>query len=49
MADAKLARKAGCLNVIISGKCAWNARQRILREKPDFLISDLAELRKIVG
>ncbi len=48
MADVKLAREAGCLSVIVSGKCAWNSRQQILKEAPDFVISDLKELSEII-
>ncbi len=47
-ADVKTARKAGCRSVIVSGKCAWNSRKEILKEKPDFLIADLKELKRIV-
>lgn len=47
-ADVRLARKVNCISVIISGKCAWNSRQEILKENPDFLIDDLAEVKEII-
>ena len=48
VADVKLARKVGCISVIICGKCAWNSRSELLKAKPDFLIEDIADLKKIV-
>ncbi len=45
--DVKTARKAGCLSIIISGKCAWGSRAEILKEKPDFIIEDIKDLKKI--
>jgi len=47
-ADIKTARKAGCKSIIIVGKCAWNSRKELLREKPDYIISSLKDLKKIV-
>lgn len=47
--DVKIARKAGCKSVIVSGKCAWDSRKEILKEKPDFIIDDLKDLKKIVN
>ena len=47
--DAKIARKAGCLSVIISGTCAWDSRKEILEEKPDFVLGDIADLKRIIG
>jgi HAD superfamily hydrolase (TIGR01549 family) len=48
VADIKVARKAGCKSVVISGKCAWNSKKEILKQKPDFIISNIKELKKIV-
>ena len=48
IADIKLAKKVGCNSVAVSGKCAWNSRAEVLKENPDFLITDLADLRKIL-
>ena len=47
--DVKIARKAGCLSVIISGTCAWDSRKEILEEKPDFVLEDIAALKRVVG
>lgn len=48
-ADVKTARKVGCLSVIVSGKCAWDSRKEILKKKPDFLIDDIKELKRIIN
>jgi len=47
VADIKIAKKAGCKSVIVSGKCAWNSRKEILKAGPDFIIYDLGDLRKL--
>ena len=48
-ADAKTARKAGCRGVIILGRCAWDSKKEILKEKPDFMIASIKELKRILG
>ena len=47
-ADVILAKKAGIVSVIVSGKCSWNSRSEILKENPDFFISDLKEINEII-
>jgi len=47
-ADVKLARKAGCISVVISGRCAWNSRKELIKAQPDFILDDIAQLRKIL-
>jgi HAD superfamily hydrolase (TIGR01549 family) len=46
--DARLARKVGCVSIIVSGKCAWNPRSEIMKENPDFIVDDLKDIGKIV-
>jgi phosphoglycolate phosphatase len=46
--DVIIAKKAGCNSIIISGKCAWDSRAEILKEKPDFIIGDIKDLNKII-
>jgi len=46
-ADVKAARKTGCQSIIILGKCAWDSRKKILKEKPDFLIDSIEDLQKL--
>ncbi|MCX8158877.1 MAG: HAD family hydrolase [Candidatus Pacearchaeota archaeon] len=48
VSDIKLAKKVGCYSIIILGKCAWDSRKEIMKEKPDFIISDLSEIREIL-
>jgi phosphoglycolate phosphatase-like HAD superfamily hydrolase len=48
-ADIKIAKKVGCKSVVIAGKCAWNSKKELLREKPDFIISSIRELKKIIA
>ncbi len=49
VADVKLARKVGCISVIVSGKCAWNSKTELLKAKPDYLIEDLNDINKILS
>lgn len=48
VADIEVARKAGCLSVIVAGTCAWDSREELIGAGPDFIIDDLKELGKIV-
>ena len=45
--DVIIAKKARCNSIIISGKCAWDSRAEILKEKPDFIIRNIKDLKKI--
>lgn len=47
VADIKLARKVGCVSVVISGKCSWNSRADLLKARPDFILQDLGDLKKV--
>ncbi len=47
-ADVRIAKKVGCKSVVIAGKCAWDSRKELLKEKPDFIISNIKDLKKIV-
>jgi phosphoglycolate phosphatase len=49
VADIKLARNVGCKSVVIAGKCSWDSRNSLIRNKPDFLISDLKDINKLVS
>ncbi|MBC8495621.1 HAD family hydrolase [archaeon] len=46
--DVKYAREAGCYAVAIHNKCAWSTKAEVLKEKPDFLIKDFSDLKRIV-
>ena len=46
--DVQFAREAGCVAVAINNKCAWSSLAVIKKEKPDYIIGDFRELRKVV-
>jgi len=47
--DVKVAREVGCVSVAISSKISWSSRKDLLDAGPDYLISDLKDLKKIIG
>ncbi len=47
VADIKIAKKVGCVSIIISNKCAWDNRAEILKAGPDFIVNSFKDLRKI--
>lgn len=49
VADVKVAREVKCKSVIVSNKCSWDSKKEIMKEKPDFVIFDLADLREVLG
>ncbi len=46
--DVEVAKRIGCRSVIVSGVCAWDSRKEVLKHKPDFIISDIKDLNKIL-
>ena len=46
--DIDYAREAGCYAVAIHNKCAWSTKAEIMKEKPDFIIKDFEDLKRIV-
>jgi FMN phosphatase YigB (HAD superfamily) len=46
--DVDYAREAGCYAVAIHNKCAWSTKIEVLKEKPDFLIKNFSDLKRIV-
>ena len=47
--DVEYAREAGCVAVAIHNKCAWSSLAAIKKEKPDFIVKDFRELKKILS
>ena len=47
-ADVKVARKAGCVSVVITGECAWDSQKELLEQEPDFIIHSIKDLKKIL-
>jgi len=48
VSDIKLAKKLGLHNIIINGRCAWDSREEVLRAKPEFIVPDLRDVKRIV-
>lgn len=46
--DVDYARSTGCISVAIHNKCSWSNLSDVLKEKPDFIISDFEGLKKVV-
>ena len=46
--DVDYAREAGCYAVAIHNDCSWSTKSAILKEKPDFIIKDFKDLKRIV-
>ncbi len=46
--DVEFAREAGCVAVAIHNKCSWSSLAKMKKEKPDFIVKDFYELRKVV-
>jgi len=47
--DAYVARKVGCISVVVSTKASWSPRKDIIESKPDFIIDDLSKLKNIIN
>jgi phosphoglycolate phosphatase len=46
--DVRVARKTGCVSIIVLGKCAWDSRAEVLAAQPDFVVNELREIAEIV-
>jgi HAD superfamily hydrolase (TIGR01549 family) len=46
--DVEYAKKAGCIAVAIHNKCSWSDYKTIKQTKPDYIIKDFYELKKIL-
>ena len=46
--DVEVARKAGCISVIVASRCAWNPKKDIIKANPDYIVGSLRELRRII-
>jgi len=47
--DIEFARKAGCVAIAIHNKCAFSDLKTIKKEKPDYIVRDFGELKRVVG
>ncbi len=48
-ADVKVAKKAKCNSVIITGKCAWDSATELIEQEPDYLIHSIKDLKEILS
>ena len=46
--DIKFARKIGCIAIAIHNKCSFSTLEEIKREKPNFIVKNFYELKKIL-
>lgn len=46
--DIDYAREAGCWAIAIHNKCSWSSKKDVMKEKPDFMIRNFRELKKIL-
>jgi len=47
-ADVEVAKKAGCISIIISGRCAWDSKKELLDAEPDFISGAISDIREII-
>ncbi len=46
--DVRIAREVGCYGVIVSNKTSWSTHSEIVEEKPDYMISSLGKLARVI-
>lgn len=46
--DVGVARAVGCYSIIISGPAAWSSRTDILKQHPDYVLTDLGKLPAVI-
>jgi len=48
VADIILAKKTKCRSIVVYGRSSWSSRKELINAKPEFIIPDLALVKKIV-
>lgn len=46
--DVRVARKAGCISVILASRFAWNPLKEVIKEKPDIVIKNFYDLKEVI-
>ena len=46
--DVEYSRAAGSVSVAISNKCSWSDAKTLKKQKPDYIIKDFRQLRKLL-
>lgn len=49
VADIGVAKKVGCVSLIVAGKCAWDSPEDIIKNQPDIVLENLNDLNKILA
>ncbi len=47
--DTNVAEEVGCISIIVNHKASWSSAEKILASNPDYIVSDLSKIKKIVG
>jgi len=47
--DIEIARKVGIISISISHDISWNSRKELLKANPDYIITNLKEINKIIS
>lgn len=48
VADVELAKKINVHNIIIGGRCSWSSQKDLIKAKPEFVVPDLRDVKRIV-
>ncbi len=48
-ADVDVARKAGCISVIVSNKISWSSRKEIMKKEPDYVVRSLRDVAEVLN
>lgn len=46
--DIEYSKKAKCWSIAISNSCSWSSKKVLIKSRPDFIIKDFYELKKVV-
>ncbi len=49
VSDIEVAREVKCKSIIVSGRCSWDSRKEILSSSPDYVVSNLSDVSKIIN
>jgi phosphoglycolate phosphatase len=48
VADIKLSKNLKIHSIIINGRCAWDSNKEIIKAKPEFVVPDLIDVKRVV-
>jgi phosphoglycolate phosphatase-like HAD superfamily hydrolase len=47
--DVRVSRKAGCISIILASAFAWNPIKQVMEEKPDIIVKNFRDLKKMLS